>query len=68
MSKRNDKWWLTLDETKDDLKNAHGFTYARLHIRQGEYDLDSRKEVKLSLTRNTLPSGSVFRLASNLAP
>jgi sporulation protein YlmC with PRC-barrel domain len=27
MSKRNDKWWLTLDETKDDLKNAHGFTY-----------------------------------------
>src|ERR1700757_3287928 len=27
MSKRNDKWWLTLDETKDDLKNAHGFAY-----------------------------------------
>lgn len=27
MSKRNDKWWLRLDETKDDLKNAHGFKY-----------------------------------------
>jgi sporulation protein YlmC with PRC-barrel domain len=26
-SKRNDKWWLTLDETKDDLKKAPGFTY-----------------------------------------
>jgi len=21
-AKKNDKWWLTLDETKDDLKNA----------------------------------------------
>jgi sporulation protein YlmC with PRC-barrel domain len=26
-TKKNDKWWLTLDETKDDLKNAPGFTY-----------------------------------------
>jgi sporulation protein YlmC with PRC-barrel domain len=26
-AKRNDKWWLTLDETKDDLKNAPGFKY-----------------------------------------
>lgn len=26
-SKKNDKWWLTLDETKDDLKKAPGFTY-----------------------------------------
>ena len=26
-TKKNDKWWLTLDETKDDLKNAHGFSY-----------------------------------------
>jgi sporulation protein YlmC with PRC-barrel domain len=26
-SKRNDKWWLTLDETKDDLKGARGFKY-----------------------------------------
>lgn len=26
-AKRNDKWWLTLDETKDDLKKAPGFTY-----------------------------------------
>jgi hypothetical protein len=25
--KKNDKWWLTLDETKDDLKNASGFNY-----------------------------------------
>jgi len=25
--KKNDKWWLTLDQTKDDLKNAPGFTY-----------------------------------------
>jgi sporulation protein YlmC with PRC-barrel domain len=25
--KRNDKWWLTLDETKDNLKGAAGFTY-----------------------------------------
>jgi hypothetical protein len=25
--KKNDKWWLTLDETKDDLKNASGFKY-----------------------------------------
>src|ERR1700761_1040347 len=26
-AKKNDKWWLTLDETKDDLKKAAGFTY-----------------------------------------
>jgi sporulation protein YlmC with PRC-barrel domain len=25
--KKNDKWWLTLDQTKDDLKKAPGFTY-----------------------------------------
>lgn len=25
--KKNDKWWLTLDESKDDLKKAPGFTY-----------------------------------------
>ena len=25
--KKNDKWWLTLDQTKDDLKKAAGFTY-----------------------------------------
>ena len=25
--KKNDKWWLTLDETKDNLKSAPGFTY-----------------------------------------
>jgi sporulation protein YlmC with PRC-barrel domain len=26
-TKKNDKWWLTLDESKDDLKKAPGFTY-----------------------------------------
>jgi sporulation protein YlmC with PRC-barrel domain len=26
-TKKNDKWWLTVNETKDDLKNAHGFKY-----------------------------------------
>ena len=25
--KKNDKWWLTLDQTKDDLKGAPGFKY-----------------------------------------
>jgi sporulation protein YlmC with PRC-barrel domain len=25
--KKNDKWWLTLDQSKDDLKNAPGFRY-----------------------------------------
>jgi sporulation protein YlmC with PRC-barrel domain len=25
--KKNDKWWLTLDETKDGLKTAPGFAY-----------------------------------------
>jgi sporulation protein YlmC with PRC-barrel domain len=25
--KKNDKWWLTLDETKDALKNAAGYKY-----------------------------------------
>jgi sporulation protein YlmC with PRC-barrel domain len=28
-AKRNDKWWLTIDETKDDLKAAPGFKYDR---------------------------------------
>jgi sporulation protein YlmC with PRC-barrel domain len=28
-AKKNDKWWLTLDETKDDLKSAPGFKYDR---------------------------------------
>lgn len=27
--KKDDKWYLTLDETKDDLKNAPGFKYDR---------------------------------------
>ena len=27
--KKNDKWWLTLNETKEDLKNAAGFKYDR---------------------------------------
>jgi sporulation protein YlmC with PRC-barrel domain len=26
-TKKNDKWWLTLDQTKDNLKNAPGFKY-----------------------------------------
>lgn len=26
-TKKNDKWWLTLDETKDGLKSSPGFTY-----------------------------------------
>jgi sporulation protein YlmC with PRC-barrel domain len=26
-AKKNEKWWLTLDETKDELKNAPGFKY-----------------------------------------
>ena len=26
-TKKNDKWWLTADESKDDLKNAPGFKY-----------------------------------------
>jgi len=26
-TRKNDKWWLTLDETKDDLKSAPGFKY-----------------------------------------
>ena len=26
-TKKNDKWWLTINETKDDLKNAKGFKY-----------------------------------------
>lgn len=26
-ARKNDKWWLTLDETKDSLKSAHGYTY-----------------------------------------
>lgn len=25
--KKNDRWWLTLDETKDSLKSAPGFEY-----------------------------------------
>jgi sporulation protein YlmC with PRC-barrel domain len=26
-SKKDNKWWLTLDDTKDDLKKSTGFTY-----------------------------------------
>jgi sporulation protein YlmC with PRC-barrel domain len=26
-TKKNDKWWLTLDQSKDDLKKATGFSY-----------------------------------------
>jgi sporulation protein YlmC with PRC-barrel domain len=26
-TKKNDKWWLTIDDTKDDLKKASGFSY-----------------------------------------
>jgi sporulation protein YlmC with PRC-barrel domain len=28
-AKKNDKWWLTIDETKDTLKDAPGFRYDR---------------------------------------
>jgi len=27
VTKKNDKWWLTIDETKDALKAAQGFSY-----------------------------------------
>jgi len=27
MEKKNDKWWLSIDATKDSLKSAQGFTY-----------------------------------------
>ena len=27
MTKKNDKWWLTLDETKESLKSAAGYKY-----------------------------------------
>jgi sporulation protein YlmC with PRC-barrel domain len=27
IQKKNDKWWLTLNQSKDDLKSANGFTY-----------------------------------------
>lgn len=27
LAKKNDKWWLTLAESKDDLKSAPGFKY-----------------------------------------
>lgn len=29
MTKKNDKWWLTMSETKDSLKNAVGYKYDR---------------------------------------
>jgi sporulation protein YlmC with PRC-barrel domain len=29
-AKRDGKWWLTLEDTKDDLKNAPGFKYDRM--------------------------------------
>ena len=29
-SKRDGKWWLTLEDTKDDLKKAPGFKYDRV--------------------------------------
>lgn len=29
MTKKNDKWWLSMDETKDSLKNAVGYKYDR---------------------------------------
>jgi hypothetical protein len=62
MSKRNDKWWLTLDETKDDLKNAHGFTYDKTST-----TWVPERSSELGPTRNTPQSSSVVRLASNLA-
>jgi hypothetical protein len=31
-AKKNDKWWLTLDETKDDLKSAPVFKYDRAYL------------------------------------
>ncbi len=29
MAKKNEKWWLTIDASKDTLKSAQGFTYNR---------------------------------------
>lgn len=29
MTKKNDKWWLTMNETKDSLKSAVGYKYDR---------------------------------------
>jgi sporulation protein YlmC with PRC-barrel domain len=29
VAKKSDKWWLTINETKDSLKAAQGFTYDR---------------------------------------
>jgi sporulation protein YlmC with PRC-barrel domain len=39
-TKKNDKWWLTADETKDDLKNG-----SRVQVRQGEHGLGAGEEV-----------------------
>jgi hypothetical protein len=30
-AQRDGKWWLTLDDTKDELKNAPGFKYDRVN-------------------------------------
>lgn len=42
-AKKNDKWWLTLDETKDDLKQAPGFKYDKASPRGCPTKNDGRK-------------------------
>ncbi|MGY4475827.1 PRC-barrel domain-containing protein [Bradyrhizobium sp. USDA 3364] len=39
-AKKDNKWWLTLNETKDGLKSAPG-----LQVRQGQHDLGPRRQV-----------------------
>jgi hypothetical protein len=43
-AKKNDKWWLTIDETKDTLKETPGFKYDKASTHLGAREEVNRRD------------------------
>jgi hypothetical protein len=46
--KKNDKWWLTLDETKDGLEKAPGFTYEKASTTWAREEVTSKSQIRVA--------------------
>lgn len=69
--KKNDKWWLTLDETKDGLEKAPGFTYDKASTTWAREEVTSKSQIRVARRASgaltsfaaTLPRAAVGRAA-----
>lgn len=56
--KKNDKWWLTLDQSKDDLKSAPGFKY---HKASTTWVPEKKRAMEAVFSRTLSLTRRVFR-------